>query len=108
MTELAFPFDELDDYQELKRFGPRFGRRGKLRAGARVALYGVQDTQHVSVMLRRIRDHFNTDPSILTDPEEVSEADPKAVALPPLEILRSIGVSACELLVEHLDDSRKN
>jgi hypothetical protein len=108
MKELAFPFDELDDYQDLNRFGPRFGRRGKLRYGGRVALHEAPDTPRVAVILRRIRDHFNTDPSILTDPEEVSEADPKAVALPPLEILRSIGVSACELLVEHLDDSRKN
>ncbi len=98
MTELAFPLYELDDHQDFKRRGHSFWQRGKLRTGARVALHSVQDTPHVSVMLRRIRDQVNTDRSILAEPvEEVIEADPTAVALPSKDVLRNIGTTACNL-----------
>jgi hypothetical protein len=109
MTELAFPWDELNDRQDFKKLGPKLWRKGKLRIGGRVALHGVQDTPNVSVVLNRLRKAINADPSVLKDPAEpLQEADPMAAALPPVEILRSIGISACELSSQHLGGTRKN
>ncbi|MBX4190951.1 hypothetical protein KW794_02580 [Candidatus Saccharibacteria bacterium] len=113
MTELAINFDELDDHQELKRRGPysSFWQQKRLRRSARVALTGIHDKPSISVTLRRIRDNINADHSLLMElaepaekTEEVEAADPMAVALPPLDKLRSLGASACQLPEEFHED----
>ena len=98
MTELAFPLYELDDHQDFKRRGHSFWRRGKLRSGGRIALHEVQDTPSAAVMLRRIRDHVNTDHSILTEPVE------EAGNLPPQDTLRPIGATALYLSESNLEN----
>jgi hypothetical protein len=97
MTEVAFTFDDLDDHQDLKRRGshPSFWHHKRLRRPARVAIGSVQDKPMVSAFLKSLRDSINADPTIISGSNE--ETDLMAVALPPQEVLRSIGASACQV-----------
>ncbi len=102
MTELAYPLDELDESQELKRRGgrPAFWSHNKLRRGARIALNGLDSRQRVSTILRQVRNSINAG-SVVAEPEESTfQDDPMAVALPPKDKLQRLGASACELPID--------
>ncbi|HET9721930.1 MAG TPA: hypothetical protein VFP32_02775 [Candidatus Saccharimonadales bacterium] len=100
MTELAYPYEELEDFQELRRRGPKeaFWDHRRLRRPARVAINAVAEKPKISVLLRQIRDSINTNGRVgeLPEAEPKAEEDPMAVALPPQEKLRLLGSAACE------------
>jgi hypothetical protein len=100
MTEMAFPLDELDGSQRLRRQGSPFWRGGKLRESPRVAIDSVPDKPRAVMILKAVRDFINAGGRIdegAGDPvERPTEADPTGVKLPPKEVLQRIGATACE------------